>query len=369
MQDVKCWPRYNQKKKLYGTKKMKELPYVPKDSNLLFHSDNLVAMNYLIKTGFTGKIDLIYIDPPFCSNENYFLRRKDSQHVAFSDIWRGKLSEYLNMIYPRLRSMQRLLSESGSIFIHLDWHVVHYVKVLMDEIFKPENFRNEIIIKRGRRKNLLYQFKSIDRMHNSNDSILWYSRSPDTRYPLPLVEHSSVSKWMGFWSNVDRPTMRYEIFGYVPERGQWKWSKIRASKAIKNYQIYENKFSHMVLEEYWQATSQKLEFVRKLSHRKYPEYWIPPKTHRIIDNVWLDIEAYNYSTGYGTEKHTQLLERIISQFSKPNDLVADFFCGSGTTLTVAEKLRHHWIGCDSSLAAIAVTKKRLAGNFITVDIH
>ena len=94
----------------------------------------------------------------------------------------------------------------------------------------------------------------------------------------------------------------------------------------------------MVLEEYWQATGKKLEFVRKLPYRKYPEYWIPPKTHRIIDNVWFDIEAYNYSTGYGTEKHTQLLERIIGQFSKPNDLIADFFCGSGTTLSVAEKL-------------------------------
>jgi DNA modification methylase len=125
----------------------------------------------------------------------------------------------------------------------------------------------------------------------------------------------------------------------------------------------------MVLEEYWRATSKKLEFVRKIPHRKYAEYWIPPKTHRIIDNVWLDIEAYNYSTGYGTEKHTQLLERIISQFSKPDDLVADFFCGSGTTLRVAEKLSHHWIGCDSSLAAIAVTKKRLAGNFVVVDIR
>jgi adenine-specific DNA-methyltransferase len=125
----------------------------------------------------------------------------------------------------------------------------------------------------------------------------------------------------------------------------------------------------MMLEEYWQATNKKLEFVRKLRQRKYPEYWIPPKTHRIIDNVWFDIEAYNYSTGYGTEKHTQLLERIISQFSRPNDLIADFFCGSGTTLSVAEKLSHPWIGCDSSLAAMAVIKKRISDNFITVDIH
>jgi adenine-specific DNA-methyltransferase len=265
--------------------------------------------------------------------------------------------------------IRKLISSSGSIFIHLDWHAIHYIKVMMDQIFGFENFRNEIIVKRGRRKNLQYQFNSIDRMHSAHDTILWYSKLADTKFQPPLAEYQSKAKWMGFWSNVDRPTMRYKIFGSKPARGQWKWAKERALKAIENYQLYESKFSHMMLEEYWQATSKKLEFVRKLSHRKYPEYWIPPKTHRIIDNVWFDIEAYNYSTGYGTEKHTQLLERIISQFSRSNDLIADFFCGSGTTLSVAEKLSHHWIGCDSSLAAIAVTKKRISDNFITVDIH
>ena len=257
--------------------------------------------------------------------------------------------------------MQRLLSGTGSIFIHLDWHVVHYVKVIMDEIFKLENFRNEIIIKRGRRKNLLYQFKSIDRMHNSNDSILWYSRSPNTRYPHPLIEYASESKWMGFWSNVNRPTMRYEIFGYVPERGQWKWSKDRALRAIRNYRVYRQKFNSIPLDNYWKHTGKKLEFIRKRDGVKYPEYWIPAKTHKILDNLWTDIEAYAYSTGYGTEKHKALLERIIGKFSKPGDLIADFFCGSGTTLAVASTLRRQWIGCDSSSLAMKVTRKRLTG--------
>lgn len=330
-----------------------------KNSNLLFRSDNLIAMQYLIKMGFAGKIDLIYIDPPFFSNENYFRRKKNSNHVAFSDIWRGELSEYLDMIYPRLCAMKRLLSKSGCIFIHLDWHVVHYVKVIMDEIFRPENFRNEIIVKRGRIKNLLYQFNSIDKMHNSNDSVLWYSKTPDTRYPPPLVEHVSESKWMGFWSNVDRPTMRYEIFRYTPERGQWKWSKERASKAIGNYDVYKRKFYPLPLTQYWEKTGKNKEFIRKRNGVKYPEYWIPKKTHKILDNIWTDIESYDYSTGYGTQKHTALLERIIEKFSKPGNLIADFFCGSGTTLTVASKLSRQWIGCDSSSIAISVTKKRV----------
>jgi adenine-specific DNA-methyltransferase len=338
-----------------------------RNMNLLFHCDNLECINYLLKQGFERKIDLVYIDPPFLSGERYLYRIKNNSSLAFEDML--KESEYLEMMQKRLSVIHRLISPSGSIFIHLDWHANHYVKVMMDQIFGSENFRNEIIVKRGRRKNLQYQFSSIDRMHTAYDTILWYSKSADTRFQPPVAEYHSKAKWMGFWSNVDRPTMRYEIFGFKPARGQWKWAKERALKAIENYQLYEKKFSHILLEEYWQTTSKKLEFVRKRPSLKYAEYWIPPKTHRIIDNVWLDIEAYNYSTGYSTEKHAQLLERIISQFSKPDDLVADFFCGSGTTLTVAEKLGHRWIGCDSSLAAIAVTKERLAGNFIAVDIH
>ena len=331
-------------------------------SNLLFYSDNIDAMNHLIKLGFSEKIDLVYIDPPFWSGKKYFHRIKNAQNIAFEDIWKRQINVYLDMIYPRLYAVQKLISQSGSIFVHLDWHIVHYVKVIMDEIFGHENFRNEILVKRGRRKNLLYQFQSIDRMHSANDTILWYSKSANTKFPHPLAKHTSNSKWMGFWSNIDRPTMRYEIFGIVPERGQWKWRKVRALKAIENYKHYKERFSSIPLEEYWVKTNKKLEFIRKREGIKYAEYWIPPKTYRILDNVWMDIETYNYSTGYGTEKHTELLERIIGQFSKVGDLVADFFCGSGTTLLVAQKLARKWIGCDSSSLAMEVTKRRLEGS-------
>ena len=159
--------------------------------------------------------------------------------------------QLLDMIYPRLEVIQKLISARGSIFVHLDWHLLHYVKVIMDEIFGYENFRNEIIIKRGRRKNLLYQFKSIDRMHVANDSILWYSKSARTKFQHPLVKNKRTSKWMGFWSNVNRPTMRYGLFGFVPERGQWKWSKARALLAVENYKVYLGKFADIPLEEYW----------------------------------------------------------------------------------------------------------------------
>jgi len=326
--------------------------------NLLFHCDNLDCIRYLQDNGFSGTLDLVYIDPPFRSGERYYYRVKNRNNLAFTDVWKSE--EYFQMLELRLKEIRELISKSGSIFVHLDWHSLHYAKVLMDKIFGPKNFRNEIIVKRGRRKNLQYQFSSIDKMHNAYDSILWYSKSDEAKFSLPLVKKHSEAKWMGFWSNINRPTMRYEIFGYTPERGQWKWSKERALEAIENYDKYSKKFaSRMSLEAYWTMGNKSQEFIRKRKGVKYAEYWIPPKTHRILDNNWLDVETYSYSTGYGTQKHEALLERIISQFSKPGDLIADFFCGSGTTLLVAEKLGRRWIGSDSSGEAIAVTKKRL----------
>lgn len=339
----------------------------PLNKNLLFHCENLTCINYLLENGFENKVDTVYIDPPFQSGERYFHRVENRSSLAFEDL--QDQNNYLKMMYQRLAGIYKLMSPTSSIFVHLDWHVVHYVKVLMDQIFGSANFRNEIIVRRGRTKNLQYQFDSIDKMHIAHDSILWYSKSPDTKFALPLTERYSKAKWMGFWSNVDRPTMRYEIFGVKPARGQWKWAKARTQKAIDNYKTYEQKFSRTTLEEYWEATGERLEFVRKRPGVKYAEYWIPTKTHKIIDNVWLDIQAYSYSTGYGTEKHVQLLERIIGQFSKQNDIVADFFCGSGTTLAIANKLGRRWIGCDSSPAAIAVTKKRLGSGFSVVNIN
>jgi adenine-specific DNA-methyltransferase len=328
------------------------------ETKLLFHCDNLECLRILQDNGFENKVQLVYIDPPFKSGERYYYRDKSKNHLAFEDIWEQE--EYFRMLESRMREMRKLISDSGSIFVHLDWHSVHYAKVMMDRIFGPKNFRNEIIVKRGRRKNLQYQFSQIDRMHNAYDSILWYSKSDDARFSLPLVKQHSEAKWMGFWSNISRPTMRYEIFNYTPDRGQWKWSKERAMKAIKNYEVYAKEFaSRMSLEEYWSLGNKSQEFIRKRKGVKYAEYWIPPKSHRILDNIWLDVEAYSYSTGYGTQKHEELLERIIAQFSKPGDIVADFFCGSGTTLVVAEKLGRRWIGSDSSARAVSVTKKRL----------
>ena len=116
-----------------------------RNKNLLFHCDNVECINYLLKHGFENKIDLIYIDPPFHSGERYLHRIKNDSNLAFEDLL--KESEYLEMMQRRLSTIHKLMSPSGSIFIHLDWHAIHYIKVMMDQIFGSENFRNEIMVK------------------------------------------------------------------------------------------------------------------------------------------------------------------------------------------------------------------------------
>ena len=143
-----------------------------------------------------------------------------------------------------------------------------------------------------------------------------------------------------------RPTMRYELLGIKIEKGQWLWSKERALKAVKNYENYlrEHSKTSISLEEYWEKTGKKLEFVRRNGNKI--EYWIPPKEKEILDNNWLDIPGYSYGWGFTTENSEILLKRVIEFTSNEDDLILDFFLGSGTTTAVAHKLGRKWIGIE-----------------------
>ena len=182
--------------------------------NRLIWGDNLLAMQALLASGYEGKIGLIYIDPPFWINEDYYAKFE----VGNKEITK------LPSIIERLAYMHNMVIQ------------MYNTKLMMDEIFGNDNFRNEIIVKRGRKKGLMYQFEKVDRMHTSNDSILWYTKSSVSKFKHPLSQTEGVeAKWMGFWSNVDRPTMRYELFGVTPNRGQWKW-KWQVQQLINQWQ-------------------------------------------------------------------------------------------------------------------------------------
>ena len=278
----------------------------PKDwKNILIWGDNKLVMSSLIKQGWAGKINLIYIDPPFFTGADFTIRTKIGneqiekepsiiEERAYKDTWSGGIASYLKYMYERLVLMRELLAENGSIYVHLDWHVGHYVKCMMDEIFGYENFVNEVVwfYKTGG----VPEKKGFSKKH---DVLLLYSKSENPTFN-PVKEKSYLMHKYGF-SNIE---IKKDAQGYYTEifaRDVWDIPALRGNQP------------------------ERIEF--------------------------------------DTQKPEALLKRIILASSNPGDIVADFFCGSGTTLAVAEKLGRRWIGSDLSKFAIQVTRKRL------LDIH
>ena len=274
--------------------------------NLLFWGDNLDTAHYLLND-YQEAIDLIYIDPPFFSGTNYSINisEGDDTHdsIAYFDNWNKDIDSYLQMLFDRILIFKKLLSKKGLIFIHLDWHASHYVKILLDEIFGKNRFVNEIV---------WYYYnkysagkKALPRAH---DNILVYSKS----------------------SNFTFNELR------IPRKKPTKQLKRKMVNGVLKNAKDEN--GHVI---YRTVTDKKLDDVWKIP-------CLQPASKE-----W---------TGFPTQKHHNLLERIIKIGSNKGDLVADFFCGSGTTLAVADKLNRRWIGCDSSEFSIYLTRKRLCND-------
>ena len=315
--------------------------------NRLIWGDNLLAMQALLAQGYEGKINLIYIDPPFWSQEQYNFQtavqigNADSfergpsfiERLAYKDTWAGGIDSYLDMLYPRLQLMKRLLTEDGCIYIHLDWHAGHYVKVVTDEVFGQENFRNEIHCKRVRKN--VQEYETTKRLNVALDILLFYTKSDSHRVTQPRSEESIGERWHAFDAPDLRTGMDYELFGVKPPPGRhWMWEKQRAEEAI----------SQGVL--------------RKHPRTGRPEYKVITE-NPIMSTLWDDIPAYSFQYGFATEKNERLLNRILQMSTKEDDIIADFFSGSGTTLAAAEKSGRRWIGCDLSKVAIQVSRTRL----------
>ena len=350
--------------------------------NRLIWGDKKYALPSLLPE-FAGKVNLIYIDPPFDTGADFSFTAKipdnpDTpedesaqftkkasiiEQKAYRDTWGKGLDSYLQWFYETALLLRELLSENGSIYVHLDWHIGHYAKAVLDEIFGYENFRNEIVVKRPISKNLQAQFEKITALTWGHDSIFWYSKNPSTRFRRIYTKMETKKPegyWHHFWSNADRPTMRYDLLGVIPKTGQWKWSKDRAFQAVKNYNEYLKFADKKSLVEYWEETGMILEFIR-LSKNGTVENWFPPASEKLADTLWIDILSYENTKLYATQKHNDLLERIITTGSNEGDLILDCFIGSGTTAAVAEKLNRRWIACDLGRFAIHTTRKRLLG--------
>ncbi len=280
--------------------------------NRLIQGDNLQAMQGLLDRGYEGKIDLIYIDPPFFSQDNYNHRVPLAgtaagqeppviERTAYRDTWSGGIDAYLDMLYPRLQLMKRLLAPNGSIYVHLDASISHYIKVIMDEIFGLECFQREIIWRIG----WISGYKSAARNWVRNhDTLLFYVRDPA------------------------RFIFNKEYLPYPPGYRR------RGSREIKG--------KGYPLDDVWNANPFEFEL----------------KGEESLDSI--QIKSFSREkTGFATQKNISLLRRIIKASSNPGDVVADFFCGSGTTLVAAEALGRKWLGCEIERTGLQVARKRL----------
>jgi adenine-specific DNA-methyltransferase len=309
----------------------------------LIHSENYQALNTL-RPRFRGRVKTIYIDPPF--------NLGDQADYYYQVDYRN--STWLTLLGNRLALTKRVLKDDGSIFVRSGHDGNMLVRLLMNQIFDAENYRNEIIVRRAEESKgeFIKQFGSMRSMTVNYDNIYWYSKDPDARFDFitkPISEERGKAYWHSFWKAENRPNLRYELLGIDLDRGQWMWSEDRALQAFSNYQNYcrESQETGETLEEYWKRTGEKYEFLRRKGDGiSSIKYWIAPRDTVISDNSWLDIRGYANNWGFKTENSEILLQRVIKDITPNADLVLDFFLGSGTTTATAHKLNCRWIGIE-----------------------
>ncbi len=253
-------------------------------------------------------LDLIYVDPPFLTGRPRIARRDGRATHRYADAWAGGLPEYVGWLSARLTEMRRTLRETGTIYVHLDWHASHYVKVEMDRLFGYDRFLNEIA--------WCYNVggKSTNRWARKHDTLLFYARS---------------DRWWfdGKAAGVKRETGTKSFGGIIGRDEQGRRYQDKLARSSGRYYRYY------------------------LDEPKVPEDW------------WTDINSIQSQSrerlGWPTQKPLNLLRRIVASSCPPGGVVADFFCGSGTTLEAAEIEGRRWLGCDLSPAAVAIAGRRL----------
>ena len=325
----------------------------------LAHSENWQALNTLQKR-YKEKVKCIYIDPPFNLDSSdqfdYRTNYKDSCWATILD--------------NRLLPAKTLLNVTGSIFLRCDYNGNWIIRRLLDDRFGEENFRNEIVVRRGSPKaGLFSQFGQQKSIGVAYDTVYWFSKDSESGFPGFMGNPTKKQKtgyWTSFKKIYDRPSMRYELLGVPLEKGQWMWGKEKAMEAVKNYEQYleETKTTGEILDKYWVRTGKKLSFVRRRGNSI--EYWVTPKESVLLDNCWVDIAGYSATTDFKTENSEALLNRIIESTSGRNDITLDFFLGSGTTTAVSQKLGRKWLGVEMGAHFHTVVlprmKKTLSGH-------
>lgn len=340
-------------------------------ANKLIWGDNKLVLSSL-KNGpmreeieKQGGIKLIYIDPPFdvgadftmdieIGDDTFTKEPNILEEIAYRDTWGKGADSFISMIYERLILMRDLLADDGSIYVHCDWRVNSYMRLLLNDIFGNNNFQNEIIWRRA------YSHNDGNRFGIITDTMFWFSKSEKKTYNkvfMPRTEEETATEYP-YKDEITGKRFKSvsmnaagqgasRLFGEMgilspPNGTHWRWSQERIDDAIKNGLIFFTK----------NGVPRYKQFADDIEGKQ-------------VQNLWTDFMAIssqaNELLNYPTQKPEALLERVIKASSNEGDLVADFFCGSGTTLAVAEKLGRKWIGSDLGKFGIHTTRKRLIG--------
>ena len=361
--------------------------------NKLYYGDNYEVLKRYVKD---ETVDLVYLDPPFNSRQDYnvLFAEKDgsqssSQIHAFEDTWEwnidaqlsyeliveqgGRVADalrafktflfnsdmmaYLAMMAPRLIELRRVLKQTGSIYLHCDPTASHYLKILMDAVFGPENFRSNIVWKRTSshsnasrnygavNDDLLFYVKS-NAAYTYNVQYVPYSENYVKENYYRVDENGRLYRTDNLRNPSDRPNLKYEYKGYKPHANGWAISKERMEKL---------------------DSEGRLHFPKSKDGRILLKRYLDEMPGMQVTNIWDDILVIHAMAlerlGYPTQKPEALLERIIKASSNEGDLVLDPFCGCGTTVQVAQRLNRRWIGIDITHLAIGLIKKRLSDAF------
>lgn len=347
------------------------------NGNLVLRGECLSACAYLKDKGIT--VDLVYIDPPFASGADYarkvYLRRnpkvaeairqaeseldieelRSFEEKMYGDIWNKE--SYLNWMYENLMAIKSVMSDTASIYVHLDYHIGHYVKILMDEVFGEDNFRNEIVWKRSTAHNDSTGYA------NLHDCIFYYSKSSDLYFDIPMVPYTQ--------EYIDR------YYNKTDENGRKYLDRDLSAKGLKGSGY---SYSWNGKEGYWRcpiSTMQKMEREGRLYYTsngtpRYKQY-LDEMEGVPAQDLWTDIYAVNSQADervdYATQKPEALLERIIKASSNKGMVVADFFGGSGVTAAVANRLGRKFIHADININSIQTTRDRLLAAKAEFDIR
>jgi adenine-specific DNA-methyltransferase len=320
------------------------------ESNRIIYGDNLnVLANLLDDPSIAGNVNLIYIDPPYATKQRFESRK---QNHAYDDNLDG--AEYLEFLRQRLILMRELLAEDGSIYVHLDQKMIFAVKIIMDEVFGPKNFRNFITRKKCNPKNF-----TRNQFGNISDHILYYAKSEKTTWNQAFEEwtdETSTKEYNYFEAETGRRYKKVPIHAPGIRNGETgkEWKGMLPPPG-KHWQYVPKKLDEMDLrgEIYWSPTGNPRRKVYLDNSKGIP-----------VQDIWLNFkDAHNQNikiTGYPTEKNPDMLKRIIESSSNTGDIVLDAFAGSGSTLDAAGQLGRKWIGIDNSHLAIATILHRFA---------